>query len=354
MLELSDFNYTLPENLIAQKPVSPRDHSRLLVLHKDSGEIEHKHFYDIVDYLKPDDVLVVNNSKVFPARLLGQKILTGGRLEVFLLKKIQAKNKIKFEAWECLIGGRAQEGMEIKFKRGLRAKLLKKNLDSTWQVEFNRAGLLFMKTIETIGQVPLPPYIKTPTGGRFDKKNYQTVYANQKKTGSVAAPTAGFHFTPKLLREIKKKGITVLEVTLHVGLGTFLPVKTNNILEHQMHAEYIEVKKAVIKKILAAKKNKQRIIAVGTTSARTLETLGQELAKKSITSDFRAWTSIFIYPPYQFKIVDALITNFHLPASTLLMLVSALAGKAHIDKAYKSAITSQYRFFSYGDAMFIC
>ena len=221
MLKLSDFNYQLPEDLIAQKPVSPRDHSRLLVLHKENGEIEQQHFFDIINYLKSGDVLVVNNSKVFPARLIGQKTLTGGRLEVFLLKALSDRKSCRAAVWECLIGGRAKEGMEIEFKKGLRAKLLQRNSDSTWQVEFNRAGLLFMKTIEAIGQVPLPPYIKTPTGGRFDRKNYQTVYANQKKIGSVAAPTAGFHFTPQLLRQIKKKGAGLKAAVRqsHPGLG---------------------------------------------------------------------------------------------------------------------------------------
>lgn len=372
MLALEDFNYNLPPELIAQKPVSPRDHSRLLILAKKSGEISHRHFYDILDYLKRGDVLVVNNSKVFPARLIGQKELTGGKVEVFLLRASNNKQGSSGkqgnsgqEIWECLVGGRIQAGLKLNFPAGLQATILRDNSDSTWQVEFNKSGRELMRAVERIGQVPLPPYIKRGDGARHDKKTYQTIYANENKIGSVAAPTAGFHFTPALIRKIKLRGVKVLEVTLHVGLGTFQPVKSENVLEHKMHSEFIEVRPAVWKKILLAKKQGRRVIAVGTTSARTLETLGQKFSgadyvAKLLTpgahclqAPIKLWTDIFIYPPYEFRIVDALITNFHLPKSTLLMLVSALAGKTNIDKAYETAISRGYRFYSYGDAMLI-
>jgi S-adenosylmethionine:tRNA ribosyltransferase-isomerase len=357
MLKLQDFDYNLPPELIAQKPVSPRDKSRLLVLDKTSGAIEHRHFFDLPGYLKAGDILVVNNSKVFPARLIGRKKITGGKLEVFLLHPTTQP-----EIWQCLIGGRATAGIELNFGKNLAAKILKNNNDGTWEVEFNKKGGAMMKIVEQVGQVPLPPYIKRKGAGlknlRRDQKTYQTVYAAANKIGSAAAPTAGLHFTPRLLRQIRKMGVEILPVTLHVGLGTFQPVKTENLGGHKMHSEFMEIKKGVLKKILAAKKSGRRIIAVGTTSARTLETLGQNLEKmpgqkSAPASDLQIWTDIFIRPPYQFKIVDALITNFHLPKSTLLMLAAALAGKDNIDKAYKIAIAEKYRFYSYGDAMFI-
>jgi len=345
MLKLSDFNYQLPEELIAQTPTEPRDHSRLLVLSKKSGEVEHKHFYDIVDYLHPGDVLVVNNSKVFPARLTGKKLGSGGKVEVFLLKNLSGKT------WECLLGGRVHEGLEIEFDLGLKTKAIKNNQDGTWQMEFNQETQELLASAEKIGSVPLPPYIKRDKNLAEDKTRYQTVYASDNQPGSVAAPTAGLHFTPELMKKIKERGVEILAVTLHVGMGTFAPVKVDNILEHKMHAEWLEITSEVVKKILAAKKNGQRIIAVGTTSCRSLETLGNNLINEN--QDFKCWTDIFIYPPYQFKLVDALITNFHLPQSTLLMLIAALAGKENVDKAYEIAIKQGYRFFSYGDAMFI-
>ncbi|MEI7620523.1 MAG: tRNA preQ1(34) S-adenosylmethionine ribosyltransferase-isomerase QueA [Candidatus Falkowbacteria bacterium] len=347
-MKLSDYNYNLPENLIAQKPTEPRDHSRLLVLSKDSGEIEHKHFYDIVEYLHPGDVLVLNNSKVFPARLMGKKANSGGKVEVFLLKNISGK------MWECLLGGRVHEGLEIEFAERLKAQAIKNNQDGTWEVEFNHEPKELLAIAENIGSVPLPPYIKRDEEEKDDKARYQTVYADKDKVGSVAAPTAGLHFTDELIEKIKKMGVEILEVTLHVGMGTFAPVKTENVLEHKMHAEWLEIDSETIKKIVEAKKDKKRIIAVGTTSCRSLETLGKYLTEDFDTNkDFKCWTDIFIYPPYQFKIVDALITNFHLPQSTLLMLISALAGKENVDKAYEIAIKQGYGFFSYGDAMFI-
>jgi S-adenosylmethionine:tRNA ribosyltransferase-isomerase len=252
------------------------------------------------------------------------------------------------------LGGRVAEGLVIEFTRGLKTKALKNNQDGTWEMEFNKNPKELLALAEKIGSVPLPPYIKRPETKPEDKKRYQTVYAADNRIGSVAAPTAGLHFTPELLKQIKRLGIQILEVTLHVGLGTFASVKTDNILEHQMHAEWLEIKSQTIKKIIQAKRDQKRIIAVGTTSCRSLETLGRHLdAGLDVTKDFKCWTDIFIYPPYKFRIVDALITNFHLPESTLLMLVSALAGKKNIDKAYKIAIKQGYRFFSYGDAMFI-
>ena len=349
MLKTADFNYHLPAELIAQTPAEPRDHSRLLVLAKKSGEVEHKHFYDLINYLRPGDVLVVNNSKVFPARLLGKKIGSGGQVEVFLLKHISDQK------WECLLGGRASEKLEIEFGAGLKTRVVKNNQDGTWELEFNKNAKELLAIAEKIGLVPLPPYIKRDKEIKEDKARYQTVYADKEQVGSVAAPTAGLHFTPELLEKIKVLGVEILEVTLHVGMGTFAPVKTDNILEHKMHAERLEIKAAAVKKIIAAKQAKKRIIAVGTTSCRSLETLGKYLAPSEFNDgkNFKCWTDIFIYPPYQFKVVDALITNFHLPESTLLMLISALAGKANIDKAYEIAIKRGYRFFSYGDAMFI-
>lgn len=344
---LENFNYTLPEKLIATEPMRPRDHSRLLVLDKVSGLLEHCYFYDLPKYLQAGDVLVINNTKVFPARFLGHKT-SGGQVEVFLLKPLG--NKI----WQCLLGGKLKEGQEIIFPSGLKAQVLKKEggeaqvafsfLNKTWSEK------KFWAWVERYGRVPLPPYIKRQMD-KADRKNYQTVYASDKQKASVAAPTAGLHFTPKLLKTLKKQGIEILEITLHVGLGTFLPIKTEDIREHKMHEEFLEIKKAAIQKLLKAKKEKRRIVAVGTTSLRALETWGGRKQKKA--EDFRTSTSIFIYPPYDFKVVSALITNFHLPKSSLLLLVSALAGQDKIIKAYQAAIKKKYRFYSYGDAMLI-
>ena len=358
-----DFDYNLPKNLIAQEPIKPRDHSRLLVLKKKSilkatrrrvaFKMEHKHFYDIVDYVKKGDVLVLNNSKVFPARLIGEKKETGGKIEVFLHKKIRGN------LWQCLLGGRgAKEGLEIKLGRGLECEVLKNNNDGTWEIKFNKRGKEMMEIVHKIGKMPLPPYIdrKSDFGNRIsDKKDYQTVYADDNKIGSVAAPTAGFHFTPALIKKLKAKGAQFEYITLHVGLGTFSPVKVDDITKHKMHSELVEVKKDVIKRIIKAKKEKRRIIAIGTTSVRTLEGLVAEQLGKPLSqiSNFKLPISTFIYPGYKFKVVDAMITNFHLPKSTLLMLVSAFAGKDNIDKAYKEAVKNKYRFYSYGDAMFI-
>ena len=405
-MKLKDFDYYLPKNLIAQKPIKPRDHSRLLLLAKRTGRIEHKHFYDILDYLKPGDVLVLNNSKVMPARLLGKKKGTGGKIEVFLLrKKVFIAPYIKKERnplnppfeggqyrggniWQCLLGGkRRREGLEVKFSQGLRCLVVKDNKDGTWEVKFSpsassgqvMSGKKFMKKVEKIGLTPLPPYIKRVAERRADNEDYQTVYADDKKIGSVAAPTAGFHFTPFLLKKIKRKGVQLEYVTLHVGLGTFAPVKVDDIEKHKMHAEWIEADKKTIADIRLAKSQGRRIIAVGTTSARILETIFSQIAyRKSpiankspipyslcdmrygirdaryVICDYSGWTDIFIYPGYKFKIIDGLITNFHLPKSTLLMLVCAFAGKKNINRAYSRAIRKKYRFYSYGDAMLIC
>jgi len=362
--QLSDFDYHLPSELIAQQPMKPRDHSRLLLLDRKTGTLTHRHFYNLLDYLRPGDLLVLNNSKVFPARLLGQKKITGGQVEVFLhqpQKKIGQKKNI----WECLVGGRAQEGLEITFslKRKLivssqtqllRAKLLKNNQDGTWQVEFNLKGQKFWRIVRRIGEVPLPPYIKRTNQLVSDRQNYQTVFADKRRVGSAAAPTAGLHFTKNLLKKIQARGVKIRYLTLHVGLGTFAPVKTKNINKHKMHREFISVSASTIREIKRTKQVGGRIIAVGTTSCRALESLDWErLRKQDILASQSFWTDIFIYPGYHFKIIDALVTNFHLPKSSLIMLVSALAGQKNIRDAYQAAVAEKYRFFSYGDAMFI-
>ncbi|MFH1427276.1 MAG: tRNA preQ1(34) S-adenosylmethionine ribosyltransferase-isomerase QueA [Patescibacteria group bacterium] len=374
-MKLSDFDYQLPKNLIAQNPIRPRDHSRLLVFirrgttnsahpnkNKDDCKILHKYFYNIIDYLQPGDVLVLNNSKVFPARLLGRKKTTGGQIEVFL------NQKIKGNIWQCLLAGHSCKiGLEIIFNNQLGGQVIKDNKDGTWEIKFNKSGKELMRAIKKIGQVPLPPYIKrlnkkrqtgldnsTPRGV-LDAKAYQTVYADNKKFGSVAAPTAGFHFTPELIKKLKTKGVQIEFITLHVGLGTFAPVKVEKIEEHKMHAEIAEVKKSVIGRILKAKKEEKRIIAVGTTSVRVLEGLvAKELNGTALkTANYKLPITTFIYPGYRFKIVDAMITNFHLPKSTLIMLVCAFAGRKNIKKAYQVAISKKYRFYSYGDAMLV-
>jgi S-adenosylmethionine:tRNA ribosyltransferase-isomerase len=384
-MKLTEFDYNLPKNLIAQEPIKPRDHSRLLILEKKSDKIEHKHFYDVVDYLHKSDVLVLNNSKVFPARLIGKRIETGGRVEVFLLRKINLTPTLSFkqgegkkipqapfikggnEVWQCLVGGhRRKENLVVEFADGLKAEIIKNNNDGTFLVGFNKRGKALMNIINRIGQVPLPPYVKRDNRQQTaDSRNYQTVYADERKIGSVAAPTAGFHFTPGLIKKLKKKGVQFEYVTLHVGLGTFAPVKVDDITKHKIHSEYVEVKKEVIKNIIKAKQEGRRIVAVGTTSVRTLESVFSKMTNdkfpmtnqiqnpKSKIQNFNDWTNIFIYPGYKFKVVDAMITNFHLPKSTLLMLVSAFAGQEKIKTAYQEAVKKKYRFFSYGDAMFI-
>ena len=348
-----------------------------MFLERESGKIEHKHFYDILDYFKKGDVLVLNNSKVFTARLIGKKAGTGGKIEVFLLNhrmgasqiqnvsvggaaetKFPIGNLVSFGVWQCLIGGRgAREELKIEFSKGLKCEVVKNNDDGTWEVNFNMPHKKMMELVDKIGRAPLPPYVKTINNEQLtiNKKRYQTIYADDSKVGSVAAPTAGFHFTPALVRKLKNKGVQFEYVTLHAGLGTFAPVKVDDITKHKMHAELVEIKKDVAKRIIKAKKEGRRIIAVGTTSVRTIEGCLAEQLKKPINqiSNYQLPITTFIYPNYKFKIVDAMLTNFHLPKSTLLMLVSAFAGKKNIDKAYKKAVKKKYRFYSYGDAMFI-
>ena len=274
-MKLKDFDYNLPKELIAQKASKPRDHSRLLVFKRDKNIIEHKKFFNIIDYLNSGDVLVLNNSKVFPARLLGNKKDSGGKVEIFLHRKI------KGQLWQCILGGRnVKLGLEVEFSQGLKAKVLKNNNDGTWDVIFNKSGNQFMSVINSIGLMPLPPYIKRDKKVKSDKDNYQTVYAQSKKTGSVAAPTAGLHFTPQLLKKIKQKGIEIEFVTLHVGLGTFAPVKTDDITKHKMHTEFAQISKKTLQNILKAKKEKRRVVAVGTTSVRVLEGIVKEELKK--------------------------------------------------------------------------
>jgi len=353
-MKTSLFNYHLPRELIAQQPKKPRDHSRLLVYNRKSKKIKRDYFYNLPRYVKDGDVLVFNNTKVFPARLWGKKD-TGGKMEVFLLKNIKGK------IWEVLIGGKVRKaGLKIIFKGGLKCEVIKKLGDGIWQVEFNKSAKQVTKLADKIGSTPTPPYIK-----RLAKlSDYQTIYA--KRVGSVAAPTAGFHFTKRLLEKLKKQGVQFEYITLHVGYGTFQPVKVLDIKKHKMHAEYAEVDKGTIKRLLQAKKEGRRIVAVGTTSVRTLETVFGRTGHESPAYPrfgFKNWINIFIYPGYKFKFIDAMITNFHLPKSTLLMLVSAFA-KAPADKSalagikqmltvYKKAIQKRYRFYSFGDGMLI-
>jgi len=348
-LSLNEFNYNLPENLIAQIPAKPRDHARLLCLGLSDGKIKHSHFDKLGEELRPGDILVLNDSKVFPARLIGKKEISGGKIEVFL------HQVIKDAYWECLVGGRVRPGLKIIFGHGLQAILKKDNGDGTWTVFFNKNGQVFWNLLNKIGKMPLPPYINSGKNQKTDRSNYQTVYANDKNIGSVAAPTAGLHFTKRLLSKLQKQGVEIINVTLHVGLGTFASVKEDDITKHKMHSEYIVINKSSAKKLLAAKEAKRRIIAVGTTSCRVLESYGQMTASRRLSwgDAYQGWTDIFIYPGYNFQVISALITNFHLPKSSLLMLVSALAGKENIKHAYALAVKEKYRFFSYGDAMFI-
>lgn len=340
-MKLSDFNYELPEELIAQDPLENRDSSRLMVLDRNTGEISHKIFSDIIDYLNPGDCLVINDTKVIPARLIGTKIGTDAHIEVLLLKR--RENSV----WEVLVkpGKKARTGCRISFGDGLlTGEIIDVVEEGNRLIRFEYEGV-FEEILDQLGEMPLPPYI---THKLEDKNRYQTVYA--KHEGSAAAPTAGLHFTRELLERLENKGIIIAKVTLHVGLGTFRPVKVENVLEHHMHSEYIYVEKEEADKINLAKKNGGRIISVGTTSCRTLESAADENGEiKPVSRE----TDIFIYPGYTFKAVDALITNFHLPESTLLMLVSALAGRDNIMNAYKTAVQERYRFFSFGDAMFI-
>lgn len=340
-MKVSEFNYELPEELIAQTPLEKRDESRLMILNRKNQTIEHKKFKNILEYLKPGDVLVRNNTKVIPARLYGKKE-TGANVEFLLL------NRIEEDFWEVMVrpGRKLPVGTKVTFGNGLlEAEILEILNDGNRKVKFSYDGI-FNQILDKIGLMPLPPYIKEKLE---DKKRYQTVYA--KYEGSAAAPTAGLHFTEELLTKIQEKGVQIANVTLHVGIGTFRPVKVEKIEEHDMHSEHFYIKQEDVEKINIAKKNGKRVIAIGTTSCRVLESIADE---EGLVKQYEGDTQIFIYPGYKFKCIDGLITNFHLPESTLLMLVSALAGKEYIMKAYNEAVKEKYRFFSFGDAMFIC
>ncbi len=340
-LKVHDFYFDLPEELIAQYPLEDRSNSRLLRLNKDTGEIDHGVFKHIVKYLESGDTMVLNDTRVLPARLIGEKEGSGGKIEFLLLKRIEG------DIWETLAkpGKKAIPGKRFSFGHGkLTAEILEVKEDGNRIIKFYYDGI-FEQVLGELGQMPLPPYIKAALE---DKERYQTVYS--KESGSAAAPTAGLHFTKELLKEIEDKGVNIVYLTLHVGLGTFRPVKVENIEQHNMHAEHYELSEESARIINETKKKGGRIIAVGTTSCRTLETIGNNEGEVKAQS---GWTDIFIYPGYKFKIVDALITNFHLPESTLIMLVSALAGQENIMKAYNMAVKEKYRFFSFGDAMFI-
>ncbi len=340
-MNVKDFYYDLPQELIAQDPLEDRSSSRLLVLNKENGEMEHTDFKHIINYLNPEDCLVLNNTKVIPARLFGEKEGTQAKIEILLLKRKEN------DVWETLVkpGKKAKPGTKIIFGQGvLVGEVLEVVEDGNRLIQFSYEGI-FEEILDRLGQMPLPPYI---THQLKDKNRYQTVYA--KHEGSAAAPTAGLHFTPELLEQIREKGIRIAEVTLHVGLGTFRPVKVENVKEHHMHSEFYQISQEAADIINETKKQGGRVICVGTTSCRTIESAA--LADGSLR-ECSGWTDIFIYPGYQFKVLDALITNFHLPESTLVMLVSALAGREHIMNAYETAVKEQYRFFSFGDAMFI-
>ncbi len=340
-MNVKDYDYDLREELIAQDPLEDRSSSRLMVLDRQTGDVEHRHFTDILEYLHPGDCLVINNTKVIPARLFGVKEDTQAKIEVLLLKR--KENDI----WETLVkpGKKAKPGTKLVFGDGLlTAEVVDVVEEGNRLIQFHYDGI-FEEILDQLGQMPLPPYI---THQLKDKNRYQTVYA--KYDGSAAAPTAGLHFTKELLQKVKDMGVDIAEVTLHVGLGTFRPVKVENVLDHHMHSEFYMVSQEAADKINRAKESGHRVIAVGTTSTRTLEAAADENGRLHETS---GWTEIFIYPGYQFKVIDALITNFHLPQSTLVMLVSALAGREHVLHAYEIAVKERYRFFSFGDAMLI-
>ena len=341
-MKTSDFYYELPKELIAQDPLEDRSASRLMVVDKHTGEIQHRHFYEIPAFLQKGDVLVINNTRVIPARLYGEREGTGGAVEILLLRRLEK------DVWECLVkpGKKCRPGSVILFGNGLLSGTIETvQEDGNRQIRFTYEGI-FEEILDALGQMPLPPYI---THELKDKNRYQTVYA--KYDGSAAAPTAGLHFTPQLLEQIAGMGVEIAEVTLHVGLGTFRPVKVEDVAQHHMHSEFYRIDEQCASVINRAKEEGRRIISVGTTSCRTLETAADAQGRIHSGS---GWTDIFIYPGYTFKAVDALITNFHLPESTLMMLVSALAGRENIMNAYAQAVQERYRFFSFGDAMFIC
>ena len=340
-MKVSDFDFYLPEELIAQHALKKRDASRLMVLDKKTGNIEHKSFHDVIDYLNEGDTLVLNNTRVMPARLIGEKENTGGKIEFLLLKRIEG------DKWECLAkpGKRAKIGQRFTFGEGkLKCEVVDIVEEGNRVIEFSYDGI-FEQVLDELGEMPLPPYI---TERLEDRERYQTVYSKEK--GSAAAPTAGLHFTEELLKEIKAKGINIAYLTLHVGLGTFRPVKVDDVNEHIMHSEFYHLDKENADIINETKKRGNKVIAVGTTSTRTLETIGDE---NGFVREQSGWTDIFLYPGYKYKVIDELITNFHLPESTLIMLVSALAGKENVMNAYNEAVKERYRFFSFGDSMLI-
>ena len=340
-MDVKDFYYDLPQELIAQDPLEDRSSSRLMVLDKITGEVEHRHFKDITEYLRPGDCLVINNTKVIPARLYGVKEGTEAKIEILLLKRKEN------DVWETLVkpGKKCKIGTKIVFGEGiLTGEVVDIVEEGNRLIQFHYEGI-FEEILDRLGQMPLPPYI---THQLQDKNRYQTVYA--KYDGSAAAPTAGLHFTPELLQQVRDMGVEIAEVTLHVGLGTFRPVKETDVLKHHMHSEFYKIEQSEADKINKAKKEGHRVIAVGTTSTRTLESAADE---NGFLTEKSGWTEIFIYPGYQFKVLDCLLTNFHLPESTLIMLVSALAGREHVLHAYEEAVKEQYRFFSFGDAMLI-
>lgn len=340
-MRTKDFDFELPQELIAQTPIEKRDASRLLVLDKNTGAWEHRHFFDLPSYLHPGDCLILNNSRVLPARLLGHRLPGGGACEVLLL--IDRGE----DTWECLVrpGKKMRVGAKVSFGEGqLTGEVVEELPGGNRLVKFHYEGI-FLEVLDQLGKMPLPPYIKAELQ---DRERYQTVYS--KVTGSAAAPTAGLHFTPELLEQIRTMGVNIGYVTLHVGLGTFRPVKEEEITDHEMHSEYCVIPQETADLINETKRNGGRVICVGTTSCRTLESWAEEDGTVKASA---GWTDIFIYPGYRFKVLDALITNFHLPESTLLMLVSALAGREHILAAYNEAVKERYRFFSFGDAMFI-
>ncbi len=340
-MKTSDFYYDLPQELIAQTPLERRDTSRLMVLDPQTQEIEHRHFFDLIDYLEPGDCLVMNDSRVLPARLLGKRIPTGGAVEVLLLTDKGDKT------WECLVkpGRKLHEGARISFGDGILTAEVTEALESGNRlVRFEYEGI-FLELLEQLGKMPLPPYIKEELE---DGERYQTVYS--RVTGSAAAPTAGLHFTKELLERIAAKGVNLAYITLHVGLGTFRPVKVDDVTQHHMHSEFCMISAETAELLNKTRKAGKRIVCVGTTSCRTLESLADE---NGVFTERSAWTDIFIYPGYKFRAMDALVTNFHLPESTLIMLVSAFAGYDFIMRAYREAVQERYRFFSFGDAMFI-
>ena len=343
-MHISLFGYSLPEKLVAQYPVSQRDKSRLMIINRETCDISHRSFHNIVDYLSKGDLLVINNTKVIPARLIGIKEATGAHIEILLVRDLGSN------IWDVLAkpSKRLKKGTIINCSKNLSAEVIEKNNDGLVMLKFNFTGN-FMEIISKIGQVPLPPYIRRASIKSYDTRRYQTVYA--KEAGSIAAPTAGLHFTKKLLEKIKEKGIQIAEVTLHVSIGTFKPVTEIEIEKHRMQSEYYEITKETFFTIKMAIHEQKRIIAVGTTSVRVLESVNfnSDNPKKNLS----AWTDLFIYPGYKFKVVNAIITNFHLPKSTLLILIHAFAGRKLITRTYKEAIRKEYRFYSYGDVMFV-